>query len=240
MRHWDGLGLEDFLASHPRIRIVEINNDKIELAGEYHLKAQLAGSQLVDRTYQLRLVCPRDYPRSLPKVLDEGKYLPRNQDYHTYSDGSFCLGSELKIKSLLREDHSFTAFFENIVDRFLYAVSHRIEFGVFPYGELAHGEQGLIDDYGEMFGLSGKLSVLRALRALGKRKREANKLPCPCSCGRRSGCCDYRFVLNEFRNVERRRWFRQHLKKSFKPIERPKPKMGKRKRRVQRSRRKAS
>ena len=240
MRHWEGLGLEDFLASHPRIRIVEINNDKIELAGEYHLKAQLAGSQLVERTYQLRLVCPRDYPRRLPKVLDEGKYLPRNQDYHTYSDGSFCLGSELKIKSLLRDDHSFTAFFENIVDRFLYAVSHRIEFGDFPYGELAHGEQGLIEDYGEMFGLSGKLSVLRALRALGKRKREANKLPCPCGCSRRFGCCDYRFELNEFRNVERRRWFRQHLKKSFKPIERPKPKVGKRKRRVPPSRRKAS
>lgn len=222
MQHWDDLGLENFLASHPKIRIVAINNDQVELAGEYHLKAQLAGSQLVDRTYQLRLICPRDYPRKLPKVLDEGKYLPRNQEYHTYSDGSFCLGSELKIKSLLRDDHSFTAFFENIVDRFLYAVTHRIEFGNFPYGELAHGEQGLIDDYGEMFGLSGKLSVLRALRALGKRKREANKLSCPCGCGRRLGRCNYRFVLNEFRNIERRRWFRQHLEESFSPIERPK------------------
>lgn len=222
MGHWDDLGLDDFLASHPRIRIVTINNDQVELAGEYHLKAQLAGSQLIDRTYQLRLVCPHDYPRKLPKVLDEGRYFPRNQEYHTYSDGSFCLGSELKIKSLLLGDHSFTAFFENIVDRFLYAITHRIEFGNFPFGELAHGEQGLIDDYGEMFGLSGKLSVLRALQALGKRKREANKLPCPCGCGRRFGRCNYRLLLNGFRNVERRRWFRQHLEKSFSPIERPK------------------
>lgn len=222
MRHWDVLGLGDFLACHPRLRIVQINSDMVELAGEYHLNAQLPGSQLVDRTYQLRFFCPRDYPRTLPKVLEEERYLPRNQEYHTYSDGSFCLGSELKIKSLLREDHSFTAFFENIVDRFLYAVTHRIEFGSFPYGELAHGEQGLIDDYGEMFGLSGKLSVLRALRALGKRKRDANKLLCPCGCGRRLGRCDYRFVLSQFRDVERRRWFRKHSKRSFSPIERPK------------------
>lgn len=222
MRHWDGLGLGDFLACHPRLRIVQINSDMVELAGEYHLNAQLPGSQLVDRTYQLRFLCPRDYPRTLPKVLEEERYLPRNQEYHTYSDGSFCLGSELKIKSLLREDHSFTAFFENIVDRFLYAVTHRIEFGSFPYGELAHGEQGLIDDYGEMFGLSGKLSVLRALRALGKRKRDANKLLCPCGCGWRLGRCDYRFVLSQFRDVERRRWFRKHSKQYFSPIERPK------------------
>lgn len=220
MRHWGALGLEDFLANHPRVRIAEINNEQLVLAGKYHLKAKLAGSQLVDRTYQLKLICPRDYPKKLPKVIDEGKFFPRNQEYHTYGDGEFCLGSELKIKSLVRDDHSLSAFFEKVIDRFLYAVTHRIEFGNFPYGELAHGEQGLVDDYGEMFGLSGKLAVLRALQALGRCKREANKLPCPCGCGLRLGRCDYRFVLNKFRNVERRCWFREHLKRSFTPAER--------------------
>ena len=222
MQHWDTLGLEDFLADHPRIRIVEINNERLVLAGEYHLKAQLAGSQLIDRTYLLKLVWPSDYPENLPKIIDEEKYFPRNQAYHTYSDGSFCLGSELKIKSLLQEDYSLSAFFEKIIDRFLYSVTHRIEFGNFPYGELAHGEKGLIDDYGEMFGVVGKKAVLYALRALGKRKREANKLPCPCRCGLRLGRCDYRFVLNRFRDIERRRWFRQHLRESFTPLENPK------------------
>ena len=222
MRYWSGIGLDDFLASHPKIRIAEINKDKVDLAGEYYLKAQLKGGQLIERIYQLRLICPSDYPNTLPKVLDEGGYFPRRQEYHTYSDGSFCLGSDLKIKSILRDDHSLTAFFEKIIVRFLYAVSHFIEFGNFPYGELAHGEQGLIDDYGEMFGLKGKLSVLRALQALGRRKREANKLTCPCGCGLRLGHCEYRFVLNEFRNIERCRWFRQHLKEFFTPLEKPK------------------
>jgi len=221
MRQWDDIGLEEFLAAHPRIRITEINDDRVELAGEYDLKAQLVGSQLVEQTYLLRVVCPRDFPKRLPEVFDEGRYIPRCQDYHTYSDGSFCLASEIRIKSLLRDDHSLLAFFEKIIDRFLYAVTHRIEFGVFPYGELAHGEQGLIDDYGEMLGLSGKLSVLRALQALGRRKREANKLPCPCGCGLRLGLCDYRFVLKQFRSIERRRWFRFHLRDSFKPLEKP-------------------
>lgn len=219
MRHWDFIGLEDFLAAHPRIRISVINNELLVLEGDYHLRAQLAGSELIDRHYRLKLVFPHDYPGKLPTVIDEGEYFPRNQKYHTYRDGSFCLGSELKIKSLLRDSHSLTAFFEQIIDRFLYAVTHRIEYGSFPYGELAHGEQGLVDDYGEMFGLIGKQAVMRALQALGKRKRKANKLPCPCGCGLRLGRCNYRFVLNESRNIERRRWFRHHLKESFKPIE---------------------
>lgn len=221
MRHWDALGLGDFLANHPRIRIIEINDDQVVLAGEYHLRAQLAGSQLVDRTYRLKVELPRDYPHKLPKVIDEEGYFPQELEYHIYSDGSFCLGSELKIKSLLRENYSFTDFFEKIIDQFLYSVTHRIEFGNFPYGELAHGEQGLIDDYGEMFAVNGKLAVVRALRALGRRKRIANKLPCPCGCRQRLGHCNYRFILNGFRNIERRRWFRKTLIESIKPTKNP-------------------
>lgn len=224
MQHWDAIGLEDFLATHQRIRISEINDDQLVLAGEYHLNAQLAGGHLVDRTYQLKLVCSREYPEKLPMVYDEERYFPRDQEYHTYDDGSFCLGSEVRIKSLLIDDDSLSAFFEKIVDRFLYAVTHRIEFGIFPYGELSHGQQGLIDDYGELFDLKGKPAVLQALKALGKRKREANKLPCPCGCGFRLGICDFRFSLNVFRKVAKLRWFRKHLKESFTPIEKPKSK----------------
>ena len=222
MRHWDALGLEDFLAAHPRIRILKINDEQLVLAGEYHLNAKFPGSQLIERTYRLRLVCPRGYPAKLPTVIDEENYFPRNQEYHTYSDGSFCLGSELKIKSLLKDNHSLSTFFSEIVDGFLYAVTHRIEYGNFPYGELAHGEQGLVDDYGEIFGVRERLAVVRALRALGKREREANKLICPCGCGRRLGRCDYRFFLNKHRKIERRRWFRIHLSEAFKLIEKVK------------------
>lgn len=235
MKHWKAVGLEAFLSAYPNIRLVDVHADKIELQGEYQLKAQLAGSRFIERTFSLRIVCPSNYPRALPVVFDTAGYFPRNQDFHTYSDGSFCLGSDLKIKSILKTDSSLTTFFEKIVVRFLYSVSHRVEFGNFPYGELDHGEKGLIDDYSQLFNVNGKASVLRALKALGLRKREANKLPCPCGCGERLGSCDYRFVLNEFREVERRRWFRDHLQEAFTPIEKPKRRVGKKTKRPSRN-----
>ncbi|MEE1981394.1 ubiquitin-conjugating enzyme family protein [Shewanella xiamenensis] len=227
MKHWKAIGLEEFLSAYSNIRLVDVHADKVELQGEYQLKAQLAGSQFIERTFSLRIVCPRDYPRALPVVYDTAGYFPRNQDFHTYSDGSFCLGSDLKIKSILRADSSLITFFEKIVVRFLYSVSHRVEFGNFPYGELEHGEKGLIDDYSQLLNVNGKTSVLRALKALALRKRVANKLPCPCGCGGRLGSCKYRFILNEFRQVERRRWFRDHLQQAFTPIEKPKKRVGK-------------
>jgi hypothetical protein len=209
MKHWKAVGLETFLSAYPNIRLVDVHADKVELQGEYQLKAQLAGSRFIERTFSLKIVCPSDYPRALPVVFDTAGYFPRNQDFHTYSDGSFCLGSDLKIKSILKADSSLTTFFEKIVVRFLYSVSHRVEFG--------------------------NASVLRALKALGLRKREANKLPCPCGCGDRLGSCDYRFVLNEFRQVERRRWFRDHLQEAFTPIEKPKRRVGKKTKRPSRN-----
>ncbi len=238
MQNWDALQLDVFLAGNPKFRIAEINDEKFVLTGDYDLKAQLAGRQIIDKTYHLKFVCTNDYPRKLPEVLDEGRYFPRNQEFHTYSDGLFCLGSDLKIKGKLREDHTIKAFFDKVVDPFLYSVSHRIEYGDYPLGELAHGEQGLIDDYAEMFDLKDKASILLAFKALGKRKREANKLPCPCGCRLRLGRCDYRLILNGFRNIEFRCWFRVYLEKSFTPIERPKK--SEKKRRSLRSRRKAA
>ena len=40
----------------------------------------------------------------------------------------------------------------------------------------------------------------------------ANKKPCPCGCGVRLGRCNKRFILNRYRNLAPRRWFRDPRK----------------------------
>src|SRR5262245_43818619 len=106
MRSWDVLQLDEFLAANPKLRIAELSNERVVLSGEYHHKAQRAGSQIIDKMYRLRFTCANGYPRKLPQVFDEGGYFPRSQEFHTYADGEFCLGSELKIKDILRTDHT--------------------------------------------------------------------------------------------------------------------------------------
>lgn len=64
MKHWKAVGLEAFLSAYPNIRLVDVHADKIELQGEYQLKAQLAGSRFIERTFSLRIVCPSNYPRA--------------------------------------------------------------------------------------------------------------------------------------------------------------------------------
>lgn len=214
------LQLEDFLSRNPSLRISNFESNIIELEGGYYLDAQMEGFEHICDDFELRIRFSRRYPSELPKVFETAGKIPRNADHHVNGDGSLCLGSDIKLKSILIKDHRVCAFGSQILDPFLYSLSYKIRHGVFPYGELAHGEDGLIEDYENLFGVNGKSAVLGVISALGARKRVANKMRCPCGCHQRLGRCDFRFHIAQWRDLGRRRWFRQHLE-HFQPIERP-------------------
>ena len=205
------------------MRLLEYG-DQLVIKGIYRLNAQMDGFKHIDELYDLKITFPKGFPRDIPIVIEEGGAFPRNPSYHTYKDGSLCLGSDIKLKSVLSNAPNILGFIKGILDPFLYSVSYKVKYDEFPNGELAHGEAGLIDDYEKMFEIEGKVSVVRVLTALGKRKRDANKIFCPCGCGYRLGRCDYRFKLIQWRKLARRRWFRKHIFESFSPIVKPKKK----------------
>ena len=219
MSKWENLGLVKFLASQPRMRIVSYAHTEISLAGHYHCRAQKEGHHEIDEYYALTIAFPSRYPHAIPSVTETAHLIERHEDFHTYKDGSFCLGSDIRIRAIISESPRLTDFAEKVLNPFLYSVSYKILYGEFPYGDLAHGEPGLVDDYEQFFSVRGKRAVLDVLNALGRRKRVANKLPCPCTCRRRLGKCDFRFKLEEWRKLDKRSWFREHAVERFKPLE---------------------
>lgn len=215
MSKWNELKLQDFLALHPKMRLIDYDEKQIVVAGEYFLNAKMEGYEAIQETYNIQIIFPARYPKSLPKVIEIGNHIPRNSDFHTYNDGSFCLGSDMTLKSILFEHPLINDFIEKILNPFLYAVSYKLQYDIYPFGELDHGEGGLVDDYQRLFNVPDKTSVMQVLYALGRKKRVANKLQCPCGCGNRIGKCNYRFKLYRWRRLERLRWFRIHLAEMF-------------------------
>lgn len=222
MPKWDCLKLHDFLSLHPRMRLTHYDDSEVIIEGDYEIQAQAEGFNKIHETYHLKIIFSQEYPKKIPTVFETQSRIPRSPEYHTYENGSFCLGSDIKLKIIILDHQSISEFFNLIIDPFLYSVAYKINHHVYPLGELAHGEAGLVDDYENLFGVQGKLSVLRVVEALGKRKREANKIPCPCGCGDRLGRCGFRFTLEKWRQLEKRRWFRAYLVEAFVPIEKPK------------------
>lgn len=91
---------------------------------------------------------------------------------------------------------------------YLYAVSHKLQHGgPFPFGELAHGTPGALDEYVDLFGLEDRTKIKQALYLLGLKKRIANKRPCPCGCEKRLGVGTFNRRLLPLRKLSSPKWF---------------------------------
>ena len=181
------------------------------LRGKFRFKASVSGGDEIDDSYKLEIVVPEKFPQALPKVTETGGKIPCDGNFHVNPDGTLCLGSPLR---LLRKVHSapnLTGFADKCLVPYLYAVSYKLMHGGdFVFGELAHGDQGIVDDYFVMLGLKERHQVTRAIQLLGLKKRLANKKPCPCGCGKRLGACTFHHKLNEFRKMAPVSWFKSH------------------------------
>ncbi len=219
MSVWENYGLSEFLFNNRGLRLKELSSQGLVLEGLYNINAQMDGFELVTESVNLRIQFDKSYPKEIPKVIELDSKIERSSDYHINTgDGTCCLGSNLRILDKINRNPQFDNFFTTCVDPFLYSIFHKIRHGVFPYGELPHYEAGLVQDYEGIFNIRGKANVVLLLKALSKRERVANKLLCPCNCGRLLGRCDFRNKLVEWRKKAKRSWYLKHLQDNFKPL----------------------
>lgn len=202
-----------FLIDYPKMSIVPSREDGLEISGIFSFSASQDGSITISDEYHLRIIIPDMFPMSLPVVYELDNKIPRDGKHHINPDKTLCLGSPLRLKLTLSKNKSIVIFTEKIVVPFLYAISHqRIVGGNLPADELEHGVDGIISDYCDLLKLETTEQIRRALLLLGTRKRVANKKLCPCNCGKRYGRCKYRIVLEEFRYLANRGWYRNHAR----------------------------
>ena len=165
--------------------------------------------------YNIRIEITQDNRIALPSVTEVGGRIPRDQDHHVNHDGTLCLGSPFALQRVLGMKATLVTFVEKCVIPFLYAASWRERGNQgYPFGELAHGRTGLLHDYEQSLKVKGEKAVCHALGALARRRRVANKLPCPCGCGSLLSRCPYRDTINAIRSVGARSTF-LHLWNEF-------------------------
>lgn len=72
----------------------------------------------------------------------------------------------------LSEEPTLPSFANHCLLPYLYAISRKLKYGgEMVFGELAHGGDGLFDDYSEILGLTEKASIVRSLFLLSLKKR---------------------------------------------------------------------
>lgn len=203
------LGLREFLRSNPGMALRPADGKELIIEGRFDFKAKAEKYSEISDGYLLRIRVPSIFPRGLPDVYELGTRIPRDGHFHVNGDGSLCLGSRLRVLQKLSRVPTLVGFSENCLVPYLFAVSHKLIYGGdFPFGELAHGLTGELMDYIELFGVKTMEQARMAVKCLGIRERVANKLPCPCGCGRRLGRCRFNLKIKELRRLSKREWFR--------------------------------
>lgn len=188
---------------------------EISLKGKFDFEAKPNngpenGPEITD-SFEIIISIPTTFPYELPRVTEVEKRIPRDGKHHVNPEGTLCLGTPLRLLSLISAPPDIVSFAEKCLVPFLYAVSIKLKSGGdFIFKELDHGSPGIIADYIDLFKLKTTPQVIYALNLLGLKKNVANKKPCPCQCGFRLGKCASGARINKFRALASRPWFRKH------------------------------
>lgn len=204
--------VESFLLEYSEFSIKPIVNQSIILSGELQRRVRFKDYEPHEISHSLTILIPTDYPFELPIVFENKNQIKKVSSNHINPDGSFCLGSPIRLKLVLKKSVDFKDFFESCVLPYLYAVSVNQENGQgFVFGELEHGDEGLLSDFKELFHLEKTESVYQMLKVLWSKKKAANKMNCPCGCDKRVTQCKYfNNVVKMRKTFSRKEWEQQY------------------------------
>lgn len=205
--------LNDFIRAYPGMRIKPATGPNIVLTGTFEFAASWDGVD-VDDAYQLRIEVP-PYPADLPRVFEIGGRIKPIAEEHAFTTGQLCLGSELRLRTILGSVLDLVRFANQCIVPYLYATTRRGGEHRYVLGELAHGRFGLVEDYKDLLGVHDEESVRAALRALTTKRSSANRHPCPCGCRKRLVQCTYQNRIDELRMLAPREVFRRIFKAAF-------------------------
>ena len=203
---WD---IKRLLQQHPNLSI-DKSDGQITVSGFIHFAAYTDQTPELEDQFEVKIEIPDIFPLIAPLTYETGGRIPSS--FHTNSDQSLCLGSPARLRLGILANPTLPAYIDNFVIPYLYSYSHVKKYGTLPYGELAHGTKGVLSDYAELLQSPDRKSTLMLLLQLGKKKRIANKAPCPCGSGYRVGKCHH-LILNPLRKSLSASWWRQEYLK---------------------------
>jgi len=209
--------LEDFLENNKHMSIKPSKDDGLLVEGKFYFIAKTDKHREVRDFYKLRIQIANDFPSSVPTVEEIGDKIPKTESFHINSSEynySLCLGSPLRLLELLNKNPTLNGFIQYCLIPYLYGVSLKMKYGEnLVFGELAHGNQGIFDEYEEFFNIKEEESLKQVIKMLSLKKRIANKKTCPCGCKKRLGKCNNKLniKINKFRYFSSRSWYDKYF-----------------------------
>ena len=203
--------IAELLVRYPGLRLVPSGSMDLHVEGTLRFSANSKKTEVIEDSYNIRIEAPATFPERMALAWETGGRI--SPGYHKLTNGALCLGSRVGLQLQMGGSPSLLRFVERCVIPYLYGYSYSVKHGVSPFGELAHGELGSLQDLAGLLGVEDLALAFRYCTLAATKRRRANKQPCPCYSGRRLGRCHSRMV-----NVVRRRVGRAVLASEIRTI----------------------
>ena len=199
-------GLGPLLDKYPELRVAPSGGAGLTVAGELSFRAQGPVGEPIEDVYAVEIRVPHAFPLSPPTVYERGGRIPGT--FHKLDGGALCLGAPAALRLGLGPHSTLTDFVERFVVPYLFGFSYFALHGVMPFGELAHGNDGIRQHFASVFAAPDAAAAEEFVRLASLKRRRANKEPCPCRSGLRLGRCHH-LRVNALRDRLGRLWFRE-------------------------------
>ena len=169
---------------HPGLALTQGRSGRLSVRGEIWFVMEHKAQAVEDR-FDIELRIPLDYPKTPPHAYETKGRL--NGFDHFFLDGRLCLGAPVEVCMRFEKQPTLLSFIEELVVPFLFAFSYKNQYGEMPFGELAHGVEGLLDYYIDFFRTSKEstISLLSYLAGISRQPRGV----CPCGSGQKLEKC---------------------------------------------------
>lgn len=161
----------------PKLMYSVEENGHPYVSGIIDLKDEQGG--LID-SYRIKIKPTQHYPYEFPYVYELDNRIPKNIDWHIYSDGHCCVKALPEEILICRQGIALSTFIEGQVIPFFFNQKHRELYGYFIQ-ERGHGSEGNLESLYEIFRIQDKAVIKQCLLFISKRQ-EPNRVSL-CFCG---------------------------------------------------------
>lgn len=160
---------------YPKLEI-EILNSQVNILGDLDFTATFKGETITDN-YEILIEIPSKYPEELPKVKETSRKI--RGGFHINPGDYLCLEVDTKIKMMFNKNPYLLYYIETFVVNYLYSYSYFKKYKKLPFGERAHGVDGIIGFYKEVLDIDSANQVMDFLKYLKDKSYRGHHL-CPC------------------------------------------------------------
>ena len=174
--------IAELTAEYPRLVVVGRYQTETVLAGPVAFEARPDNMETISASFDIELTLPHAFPNQLPLAKETGGRI-RAEYEHVFTDGTLCLGVAIEQRRVLLEQPTLLGFVDRLLVPYLYGYCFWRKHGRHPFGEAAHGSQGILDHYLSVLRLDDPLTALAAIRLLYEHGYRGDR-NCPCGSGR--------------------------------------------------------